>query len=302
MSEQSYEHKRAIMEGERNASVAALEKAEILGPHDTRPYEMGFTNGWDRALSTHHAAPAGEVVVTKNSTGQIVAVTRQDEEGRVLSVIAQSEVATAPAAPQGMTIAGDGASMLGKLMREQRASRLGVYPDGNPNASVREATAPAGGVTDGLYVEVRECSECGHVGINDDNGTSACNSCSWSGPSPKEDKCPECEREGTMTTACPECGARSILLASATLTTAARAAEPDAAAEIRIDFKQAAALLECFGGAPQEMTLWLGVGWSGRGLYVHATEYPEDGAHFLGLTDGDATPPTGTSKEGGEKP
>lgn len=43
------------------------------------------------------AAPAGEVVVTKNSTGQIVAVTRQDEEGRVLSVIAQSEVATAPA-------------------------------------------------------------------------------------------------------------------------------------------------------------------------------------------------------------
>lgn len=35
---------------------------------------------------------------------------------------------------QGMTIAGDGASMLGKLMREQHTSRGGVYPDGNPNA------------------------------------------------------------------------------------------------------------------------------------------------------------------------
>lgn len=64
--------------------------------------------------------------------------------------------AAAPAAPQGMTIAGDGASMLGKLMREQRASRLGVYPDGNPNASVREATAPAGGVTEAMVEAAAE--------------------------------------------------------------------------------------------------------------------------------------------------
>ncbi len=49
------------------------------------------------AIRAATTAPAGEVVVTKNSTGQIVAVTRQDEEGRVLKVIAQSEVATAPA-------------------------------------------------------------------------------------------------------------------------------------------------------------------------------------------------------------
>ncbi|WP_212646423.1 hypothetical protein [Delftia sp. PE138] len=43
----------------------------------------------------------------------------------------------APAAPiqhQGMTIAGNGAAELGKLMRDQRDSRLGVYPDGNPNS------------------------------------------------------------------------------------------------------------------------------------------------------------------------
>ena len=34
--------------------------------------------------------PAGEVVVTKNAAGLIVAVTRQDEEGRILSVISES--------------------------------------------------------------------------------------------------------------------------------------------------------------------------------------------------------------------
>lgn len=36
------------------------------------------------------AQPAGEVVVTKNEAGQIVAVTRQDDEGRILSVISES--------------------------------------------------------------------------------------------------------------------------------------------------------------------------------------------------------------------
>ena len=48
-----------------------------------------------------YAAPyvpeqAGEVVVTKNEDGAIVAVTRQDEEGRILSVIAESS----PQAPE----------------------------------------------------------------------------------------------------------------------------------------------------------------------------------------------------------
>lgn len=38
------------------------------------------------------AQPAqGEIVVTKNDTGQIVMVSRQDSEGNILSVIAESE-------------------------------------------------------------------------------------------------------------------------------------------------------------------------------------------------------------------
>lgn len=38
----------------------------------------------------HEIAARGEVVVTRNPAGRIVAVTRQDEEGRILSVIAEA--------------------------------------------------------------------------------------------------------------------------------------------------------------------------------------------------------------------
>ena len=37
----------------------------------------------------HKDTATGDVVVTKNEAGQIVAVTRQDEDGRILSVIAE---------------------------------------------------------------------------------------------------------------------------------------------------------------------------------------------------------------------
>lgn len=35
--------------------------------------------------------PPGEIVITKNEVGHIVAVTRQDEEGRILDTLAISE-------------------------------------------------------------------------------------------------------------------------------------------------------------------------------------------------------------------
>ncbi|UBQ44603.1 hypothetical protein [Comamonas thiooxydans] len=51
---------------------------------------------------------------------------------------ARAALAATPAAAasqhQGMTIAGNGAAELGKLMREQWETRGGAYPDGNPNA------------------------------------------------------------------------------------------------------------------------------------------------------------------------
>jgi hypothetical protein len=89
-----------------------------------------------------------------------------------------------------------------------------------------------------LYVECRECSNCGHIGINDDAaGMAACNTCDWNGPSPKEDHCPGCGRDGTMSGSCPECGYRTNLLAEAHLAApgaaiAAREQELEAGGEL----------------------------------------------------------------------
>lgn len=71
------------------------------------------------------------------------------------------------------------------------------------------------------YVEARECGACGHVGINDSSDTqAACKNCDWSGDSPKEDHCPGCAQNGTMTAACPECGGQYGLLADRTISAA----------------------------------------------------------------------------------
>ena len=87
--------------------------------------------------------------------------------------------------------------------------------------------APAAPVS--TYVEVRECSHCGHVGINDTDGSkAACNTCEWYGDSPREDKCPSCNRVGTMTAACPKCRSRTMLLAETHLLAAAHGMVQDA--------------------------------------------------------------------------
>ena len=71
---------------------------------------------------------------------------------------------------------------------------------------------------------------------------------------------------------------------------AAPAPASEAVAQIAIDFKQATELLEMFGGEPCEVTLRVTKDYGGPGLYAHYTEYPEEGAAFLGVTDGCATP------------
>jgi hypothetical protein len=43
-----------------------------------------------QAALQHSEEPVGEVTVTKNPSGQIVCVTRNDADGRILSVIAES--------------------------------------------------------------------------------------------------------------------------------------------------------------------------------------------------------------------
>lgn len=85
------------------------------------------------------------------------------------------------------------------------------------------SVAPAGlgqakAVAAELYVECRECDSCGHVGMNDDaDNRAACNTCGWTGAAPTEDKCPECQRIGTMSAACPKCSECYRLIGSKTL-------------------------------------------------------------------------------------
>jgi len=75
-------------------------------------------------------------------------------------------------------------------------------------------TRPAQTEQQPAYVECRECTDCGHVGINDAHQTDAtCAMCDWSGPSPVEDQCPDCGKENVMGAACPKCSGRYRILA-----------------------------------------------------------------------------------------
>ncbi|KZX63222.1 hypothetical protein A3710_17425 [Stutzerimonas frequens] len=75
-------------------------------------------------------------------------------------------------------------------------------------------TRPAQTEQQSAYVECRECTDCGHVGINDAHPTDAtCAMCDWSGPSPVEDQCPDCGKENAMGAACPKCSGRYRILA-----------------------------------------------------------------------------------------
>jgi len=70
-----------------------------------------------------------------------------------------------------------------------------------------------------------------------------------------------------------------------------------------IDFKQATDLLAMFGGEPNEITLHVGEGHSGRGMYASYTDMPEEGTIFLGNSDQEAmpdTPPAATPAAPGE--
>jgi DnaJ-class molecular chaperone len=76
------------------------------------------------------------------------------------------------------------------------------------------AARPAQTEQQPAYVECRECTDCGHVGINDAHQTDAtCAMCDWSGPSPVEDQCPDCGKENVMGAACPKCSGRYRILA-----------------------------------------------------------------------------------------
>lgn len=113
--------------------------------------------------------------------------------------------------------------------QDEKAAFDDWYPLGCPGAGVTahlsaragfragaawQRTRPAQTEQQPAYVECRECTDCGHVGINDAHPTDAtCAMCDWSGPSPVEDQCPDCGKENAMGAACPKCSGRYRILA-----------------------------------------------------------------------------------------
>ncbi len=71
-----------------------LAKYEDSGEYRYSP-AAAYWKAWQARAAL--AQPSDEVVVTKNESGAIVSVTRQDKEGRVLSVIAESQPSPAQA-------------------------------------------------------------------------------------------------------------------------------------------------------------------------------------------------------------
>lgn len=117
---------------ERAAFELFVRKHCGMPAHIAVNWDAKFTNdawaGWQARAAL--AQPSGEVVVTKNESGAIVSVTRQDKEGRVLSVIAESATLTAQAEkaeverPEGPTEDELEAAGLGYPLHKEEAVKL----------------------------------------------------------------------------------------------------------------------------------------------------------------------------------
>lgn len=92
-----------IAERNLRTAIEEMEKAEPVAwlyTYAGKPHAAGLKprESWadheQHPLYTHPAPIQGEVVVTTDEDGRCVAVTRQDEEGRILSVIWEAKEPT----------------------------------------------------------------------------------------------------------------------------------------------------------------------------------------------------------------
>ena len=82
------EEREALEALDRIAELATI--GEGMMPDERHPAKDDLAVIRARLLRAPQQQTRGEVVVTKNDRGQIVGVTRQDEDGQILSVIATS--------------------------------------------------------------------------------------------------------------------------------------------------------------------------------------------------------------------
>lgn len=144
-------------------------------------------------------------------------------------------------------------------------------------ARLVRATATQGAPR-GLHVECRECSNCGHIGINDSHATDAsCSRCEWNGPSPKKDHCPGCHRDGTMNLACPECSHRYNTIAEGEVTQGAPTPAP-------FDFHWLVELRPAFAHHPHFDATYY-AGWMADPMDAAKTKDPLAAARFARKED-----------------
>lgn len=87
----SYEHQRAIMEGERNASLDAYSRVVYLTQTESRIYEAAFTNGWNRLAALVEAQQPAAHVQNPAEIEHVV--------GDVSKNVAESNMSTQQPAP-----------------------------------------------------------------------------------------------------------------------------------------------------------------------------------------------------------
>lgn len=58
-------------------------------PYNEYPDDNAYVKGWNACVDAHKAL--GEVVLTYTESDELVAVTRQDEDSRILKVLWQKE-------------------------------------------------------------------------------------------------------------------------------------------------------------------------------------------------------------------
>ena len=103
----THERDRAIMEGERNASLTAFDHDGSLTLAEERLYEAAFTNGWDRHAAV--VAPTSAPMSPANRLVAYSAATRLRELGFEWDATAEAWLQPAPSAQAADSVLEDAA-------------------------------------------------------------------------------------------------------------------------------------------------------------------------------------------------
>ena len=118
----THERDRAIMEGERNASLTAFDHDGRLTLAEERLYEAAFTNGWDRHAAV--VAPTSAPMSPANRLVAYSAATRLRELGFEWDATAEAWLQPAPSAQAADSVLEDAARY--RWLREGNDAKHGA--------------------------------------------------------------------------------------------------------------------------------------------------------------------------------